>query len=71
MNKVSPKKLLLSKWTKLDVVNKEKHFTIIDVEYDENKLVIKCVIRAEINNCEYVINWRDLKEIDQWRIGWC
>ena len=70
MNQVSPKKLLHSKWTKVEIVNKEKHFSIIEVEYDENQSVIKCVIRAEINGTEYQLNWRDLKQPTVWRLGW-
>ena len=53
MNLVSPKKLLHSKWTKIEVINKEKHFSIIDVEYDEDQKVVKCIIRAEINDKQY------------------
>ncbi|TRX56381.1 TIGR02450 family Trp-rich protein [Thalassomonas sp. M1454] len=70
MNLVSPKKLLHSKWTKVDVLNKEKHFSIIDVEYNDEQKVLKCIIRAEINNNEYDINWRILKDPKQWKIGW-
>ena len=62
MNKVSPKSLLNSKWTKQVIANKEKHFVITEVEFDEDKNVIKCVIQAVINKNEYEINWRDLKD---------
>lgn len=70
MNKVSPKSLLNSKWTKQVIANKEKHFVITEVEFDEDKNVIKCVIQAVINKNEYAINWRDLKNSQSWRIGW-
>ena len=36
MNKVSPKVLLHSKWTKTKVVNKEKHFEITEIEFDDS-----------------------------------
>lgn len=70
MNLVSPKKLLHSKWTKIEVINKEKHFSIIDVEYDEDQKVVKCIIRAEINDNQYQINWRQLKDPKVWKTGW-
>ena len=70
MNPVNPNALLHSKWTKVDVHNKEKHFVVIDVEKDENKKVIRCVIEAVINHKEYEINWRDLKKSTLWRQGW-
>lgn len=70
MNSVNPKSLLHSKWTKVRVENKEKHFVIIQVEQDENHNVVECIIQAVINKKEYDINWRDLKNIEAWRQGW-
>jgi hypothetical protein len=35
MNKINPKKLLKSKWTAVTAVNKEKHFIISEIEFDE------------------------------------
>ena len=70
MNKVNPKSLFYSKWTKLDVINKEKHFVITTVNFDDDKNVTECVIEAVINNKEYEINWRDLKNSELWRLGW-
>lgn len=70
MNKVNPKVLLHSKWTKTSVENREKHFVINKVEFDEDQNVIECVITAVINNKEYAINWRDLKQPTLWKFGW-
>ncbi|WP_286235395.1 TIGR02450 family Trp-rich protein [Thalassotalea sediminis] len=70
MNKLAPKALLNSKWTKVNVINKEKHFSVIRVTFDEDQRVTECVIQAVINNNEYAINWRDLKDSTQWKIGW-
>ena len=70
MNKISPKSLLHSKWTKINVTNKEKHFAIIKVSYDEEQRIEECIIQAVINNNEYSINWRDLKNPQQWKLGW-
>lgn len=70
MNKISPKALLNSKWTKVEVNNKEKHFIIVELEFDENQLVTNCIIEAVITKKQYTINWRDLKQTQYWRIGW-
>lgn len=70
MNKISPKSLLHSKWTKIDIINKEKHFAVIDVNFDEEQRVERCIIQAVINNREYDINWRELKDPKQWKLGW-
>jgi tryptophan-rich hypothetical protein len=70
MNKVSPKALLQSKWTKTTVTNKEKHFVITQLTFDDEQRVIECVIQAVISRNEYPINWRDLKNSTLWKIGW-
>jgi len=70
MNRISPKVLLNSKWTKLAVSNKEKHFIITDVEFCEDQRVIRCVIQALINNNEYEIDWHELKQTEHWAQGW-
>jgi tryptophan-rich hypothetical protein len=70
MNKISPKALLNSKWTKKEVLNKEKHFVIVLVKRDELQTVISCIIEAAINNNQYSIDWRELKDSQKWRIGW-
>ena len=70
MNKVSPKALLHSKWTKISVNNKEKHFVITKITVDENQVISDCMIEAVINNNQYHINWRDLKDNQAWKIGW-
>ena len=70
MNKVSPKALLHSKWTKTNVINKEKHFVITSVEFDEDQRVMECVIEAVMNKRQYSIDWRELKSKEEWQMGW-
>jgi tryptophan-rich hypothetical protein len=70
LNKISPKALFNSKWTKVNVVNKEKHFVIIDVKFNEDQEVVDCVIEAVMTKNAYLINWRHLKNKDVWLIGW-
>jgi tryptophan-rich hypothetical protein len=70
LNKISPKKLLNSKWSAVVPLNKEKHFIIIDVEYDEDATVVSCIIEAIMSKRSVQIQWRDLKDINQWIQGW-
>ncbi len=70
MNKISPKALLHSKWSKIDITNKEKHFIVTKVTFNEDQQVIECVIEAVMTNNEYHINWRELKLSDKWAMGW-
>ena len=70
MNKISPKTLIRSKWTKVEVNNKEKHFIITAVKFDEHQNIIKCIIEAVLTKNEYAIDWSELKRQDIWRIGW-
>lgn len=70
MNKITPKKLLNSKWTAVTPVNKEKHFIIIEMDFDEEGVVISCVIEAVMSKRQVAINWQDLKDQQRWLQGW-
>lgn len=70
MNTVNPKKLLHSKWTAVKPVRKELHFTITEVEFDEENRVIRCVIEAVMTRRSMPIDWQTLKDPQQWRHGW-
>lgn len=70
MNRINPKVLLRSKWTKLDVQNKEKHFIITLVKFDEQQKVIECLIEAVMTKNEYSIDWHELTLSDKWCVGW-
>ena len=70
MNKINPRKLLNSKWTAVSPVNKEKHFTVTEVEFAEDGSVICCAIEAVISKRSMAINWQDLKDVSQWLHGW-
>ncbi|TWX64880.1 TIGR02450 family Trp-rich protein [Colwellia demingiae] len=70
MNRITPKALIHSKWTKVEVSNKEKHFIITVVKFDEQQNVIECVIEAVMTKNEYAIDWRELKDNNRWGIGW-
>ena len=70
MNQINPRKLLRSKWTAVSPVNKEKHFLITDIEFDEEGVVIQCEIEAVMSKRTQLIDWRQLKKQDVWLQGW-
>ncbi|MFK8042705.1 TIGR02450 family Trp-rich protein [Congregibacter sp.] len=70
MNNVNPKKLLNSKWSAVTPANKEKHFVVSEVEYDEDGVVVLCCIEAVMSKRAMPIDWRDLKDESTWVHGW-
>ena len=72
MNPLNPKKLLLSKWTAVVPVAKQKHFLVSRViqpllPTDSIELV---VIESVFSKATQVIAWRDLQDDSVWRQGW-
>ena len=70
MNRVSPKKLLHSKWTAVTPVRKEKHFLVTEVHEDEEGQPQQVTLEAVHSKREQVFDWRVLKDTDDWRQGW-
>ena len=70
MNRINPKKLLNSKWTAVKPVNKEKHFIISDIEFDEEGIVVACYIEPVMSKHPSPINWLALKDDSCWLQGW-
>lgn len=70
MNQINPTKLLRSKWTALRPQNKEKHFLVVDVEYDEEGVVVECLLEAVISKRIMSLDWQELKNSDTWKQGW-
>ena len=70
MNRIIPKKLIHSKWTRVNPLNKERHFIVTKVEFDENSAIIHCSIEAVITKREEEINWIELKDEKIWLHGW-
>ena len=61
MNRINPAKLLHSKWTAVEPKNKEKHFLVVEVDYDEEGIVIDCLPEAVMSRRKTSVNWRDLE----------
>ena len=70
LNQINSKKLFKSKWTAVKPINKEKHFLVTKVEFDEEGEVTLCVLEAILSNRESEILWQDLKDGKQWLQGW-
>jgi len=70
MNRINPKKLLNSKWTAVKPYNKEKHFLVTEIEFDEEGVVVFCCLEAVMSKRTNEINWRDLKDEENWLQGW-
>ena len=70
MNKINPKKLLNSKWTTVTPTNKDKHFIVSKIEFDEEGLVILCYIDAVMSKRSIPIDWHELKDKKKWIHGW-
>ena len=70
VHRINPKKLLHSKWTAVKPVNKEKHFMVTEIKFDEEDNVMHCLLEAVLTKREEAIDWHDLKKPEHWRQGW-
>jgi tryptophan-rich hypothetical protein len=72
MNPLNPKKLLLTKWTAVKPVAKQKHFLVSRVIQPEepNHPIEQVEIEAVFSKATKVIAWRDLQDDCVWRQGW-
>ena len=71
-NPLNPKKLLLTKWTAVVPVAKQKHFLVSRVVKPDlpDGPIEQVELEAVFSKATQVIAWRDLQNADVWRIGW-
>jgi tryptophan-rich hypothetical protein len=71
-NKIHPKKLLLSKWTAVHPIDKQKHFLVSKVITPEDSEVMIEFVEIEAVYSKKVrqIAWRDLLNGEEWLQGW-
>jgi tryptophan-rich hypothetical protein len=67
---INPEKLLLSKWTATQPLQKEKHFLVTEIIRNEQQKIIACLLEAVINQRQYELDWRLLKDLNIWLPGW-
>lgn len=70
MNRINPNKLLNSKWTAIQPVNRHRHFIVTSVIKSDDGLITTCEIEAVLTRKVSEIDWRELKDSDRWAIGW-
>jgi len=70
LNRLSPKKLLHTKWTAVKPANKEKHFLVTAVQCDEEEQPQTVTLEAVMTKREYTLDWRELKDGAVWLSGW-
>jgi len=72
MNPLNPKKLLLTKWTAVKPIAKQKHFLVSrviqpELETDSVEFV---EIESVFSKATQIIAWCDLQNDSVWRQGW-
>ena len=72
MNRLSPKKLLLTKWTAVKPIAKQKHFLVSKVILPEppSEKIELIEIEAVYSKKTSQIAWRDLTNSELWLQGW-
>ena len=72
MNHLSPKKLLLTKWTAVQPIDKQKHFLVSKVILPEppSEKIEFVEIEAVYSQKTSLISWRDLTNSEIWLQGW-
>jgi tryptophan-rich hypothetical protein len=70
MNRLNPNKLLVSKWTTAQPVQRERHFIVTRLIRTDEETIIGCVIEAVINKNTYEIDWRELQDSTRCIMGW-
>ncbi len=72
MNPLNPKKLLLTKWTAVKPLAKQKHFLVSRVVEPESPTdpVVSVEIEAVFSKATQFIALRELQNDSVWRQGW-
>jgi tryptophan-rich hypothetical protein len=72
LSQLSPKKLLLSKWTAVHPTHKRKHFLVSKVILPElpDGAIEFVELEAVFDRQVRTIPWRDLKNTEIWLQGW-
>jgi tryptophan-rich hypothetical protein len=72
MNAVHPKKLLLTKWTAVLPLARDKHFLVARVILPEPPVtrIDEVEIEAVHSRTSRRIPWRELRDESLWRQGW-
>jgi tryptophan-rich hypothetical protein len=72
MNSLHPKKLLLTKWTAVKPIDRNKHFLVSKViEPELPETAIEWVeLEAVYSKQQIRLAWRELRDASHWKQGW-
>ena len=70
MNRLNPRKLLLSKWTATTPQNREKHFLVTELFCDEEGTVLDIELQAVMTKRTQKLAWQTLQNDQTWQMGW-
>ena len=70
MNRINPRKLLLSKWTAAQPQHREKHFLVTQLFCDEEGTVLEVELQAVLTQRNQRLAWQSLQAADEWKMGW-
>lgn len=70
MNRLNPRKLLLSKWTAAQPQQREKHFLVTELFCDEEGTVLEIELQAVLTRRCQRLGWQTLQNDSEWRMGW-
>ncbi|SDV04494.1 TIGR02450 family Trp-rich protein [Pseudomonas mucidolens] len=70
MNRFSPAKWLLSKWTAAQPRHKEKHVLVTELFRDEQGTVVEIELQVVLTRREEHLPWQTLQNADAWTMGW-
>ncbi|MBD8710021.1 TIGR02450 family Trp-rich protein [Pseudomonas sp. NPDC078416] len=70
MNRINPRKLLLSKWTAASPQNREKHFLVTELFCDEEGTVLEIELQAVMTKRSQTLAWQTLQNDQSWQMGW-
>jgi tryptophan-rich hypothetical protein len=70
VNRLNPRKLLLSKWTAARPLNREKHFLVTELFRDDEGTVLEIELQAVLTQRSERLPWQQLQDDDAWRMGW-
>ncbi len=70
MNRINPRKLLLSKWTAASPQNCEKHFLVTELFCDEEGTVLEIELQAVMTKRSQTLAWQTLQNDQSWQMGW-
>lgn len=70
MNRINPRKLLLSKWTAAHPQNREKHFLVTELFHDDDGIVLDIELQAVLTQRSERVSWQVLQDAELWLIGW-